>query len=142
MKILTLVLALFLGSNALFAQGLSEQKLIELKNAGIDNSLIVKQIEKDGISFRMDADATIRLKKLGFAQDVLNALLSAGDEKTGSTVEDPVKTLYSQGKYAELCDYLKSQLEKDPANYRLRAILIGALLKINQQPAALAELEN
>ena len=62
MKILTLALHSSC-SNALFAQGLSEQKLIELKNAGIDNSLIVKQIEKDGISFRMDAEATIRLAK-------------------------------------------------------------------------------
>jgi hypothetical protein len=140
MKIL-MILAFVLWGHALSAQGLSEQKLIELKKAGVESALIVKQIEKDGISFQMDADATIRLKQLGFSQDVLNALLSVGDKKTSGVAEDPVRTLYSRGKYPELCDYLKAQLEKNPTNYRLRTILIGALLKINQQPAALGELE-
>jgi hypothetical protein len=141
MKFLVLFLTFFLYGSASFAQGLSEQKLIELKKAGVESALIVKQIEKDGISFQMDADATIRLKQLGFSQDVLNALLSIGDKRTPGVAEDPVRALYSQAKYAELCDYLKAQLEKNSKNYRFRSILIGALLKINQQPAALAELD-
>src|SRR5271155_5561175 len=141
MKLIALALTIFLGGSALFAQSLSEQKLIELKDTGVKDALIVKQIEKDGISFRMDADTTIRLKKIGFSDDVLNALISIADKKTSTTVEDPVKILYSQGKYAELCDYLRGRLDKDPANYRLRTILIGSLLKINHLPAALAELD-
>jgi hypothetical protein len=104
MKKLTLIFTVLLCGGFLFAQGLSEQKLIDLKKAGLDNALIVKQIEKDGISFQMDADTTIRLKKLGFSQDVLGALLSIGNKKSSPPEDDPIKTLYSQGKYPELCE--------------------------------------
>jgi hypothetical protein len=141
MKSLTLILTFCLYSIALCAQGLSEQNLLDLKKAGIDKAIVIQQIEKDGINFQMDASTTIRLKNIGFSDDVLSALLNASKGTSHSVSDDPVKSLYSQGKYTELCDYLKSQVDKDPANYRLRTILIGSLLKINQQPAALAELE-
>jgi hypothetical protein len=141
LKLLSLALAICLCGTVLHAQALSEQNLIDLKKAGVDKAILVQQIEKDGISFPMDAATTIRLKNLGFADEVLSALINVGSKKPSLTADDPVKTLYAQGKYPELCDYLKTQLTSNPTNYRLRTILIGALLKINQQPAALAELE-
>lgn len=134
-------LMLMLLAGASLGQSLSKQNLIDLKKAGVSDPVLVKQIEKDGISFEMNAATTIELKNLGFSDDILSALLNGASKKSNPTSDDPVKTLYTQGKYPELCDYVKSQLAKDPRNYRLQAILIGALLKINQPSLANAELE-
>jgi hypothetical protein len=141
-KIAALACAFCLCSVALQAQSLSVQNLIDLKKAGVDKAILVQQIQADGINFQMDANTTIRLKSLGFPDEVLSALLIAGSKKASPGADDPIKTLYSQGKYPELCDYLNSLLEKNPRDYRSRAILIGTLLKIDRQTAALVELQN
>ena len=68
-----------------FAQGsttaLSKDKLAALRTAGLSDSVLIQQIEKDGISFDMTADTTLELKGSGFSNDVLQALASC--QQTG-----------------------------------------------------------
>ena len=55
-----LMLLLFAGTS--LGQSLSKQNLVDLKKAGISDSVLIKQIEKDGISFEMNAATTIELE--------------------------------------------------------------------------------
>jgi hypothetical protein len=142
-----LFLVMLLLGASLFAQvssnALSKEKLVALKNAGIGDSVLIEQIQKDGISFDMNADATLELKKAGFSNEVLQTLLKVTSKPSvvsTSAESDPIRTLYEQQKYAELADYLKSRLDRNPADGKSRVILIMALLKLKNNEAALAEL--
>jgi hypothetical protein len=56
---------------------LTEQQLLKMKAAGISQDLIVQQIQSEGVAFPVDPDAMIALKKAGFSDAVLGALLKA-----------------------------------------------------------------
>ena len=133
-----LMLLLFAGTS--LGQPLSKQNLIDLKKAGISDSLLMKQIEKDGISFEMNAGTTIELKNLGFSDDVLSALLSSG-KNTVTNASAPrnvsIAALYSAGQFSELADRLRASLKADPSDYKSDALLIMTLLKMKEKDAAL-----
>lgn len=66
---------LFMAATITHAAPLTEQQLIKLKAAGIGQDLIIQQIQNDGIAFSADAEAMIVLKRAGFSDAVLSALL-------------------------------------------------------------------
>jgi hypothetical protein len=77
MKLLSILLTIALLSIGSFGQSLSKQDVLDLKKAGVDKTVMIQQIQKDGINFEMNAATTIELKNLGFSDDVLSALLSS-----------------------------------------------------------------
>ena len=135
-----LMLLLFAGTS--WGQSLSKQNLIDLKKAGISDSVLMKQIDKDGISFEMNAATTIELKNLGFSDDVLSALLGSG-KKTVTDAPAPrsnsIAAMYNAGKFPELADRLRASLKADPSDYKSDALLIMTLLKMKEKDAALTE---
>jgi hypothetical protein len=142
-----LIAVVLLLSTSLFAQvstnALSKEKLVALKSAGISDSILIQQIQKDGISFDMDADTTLELKKAGFSNEVLQTLLKAASKpsaiSTPAAESDPIRALYEQKKYAELADYVKARLDRNSDDGRSRVILIVSLLKLRNNDAGLAE---
>lgn len=123
---------LLLLAGTSLGQSLSKQNLIDLKKAGIADSVLIKQIEKDGISFEMSAAATIELKNLGFSDDVLSVLLSSSKNTvthSPASRNDSIGAMYNAGQFPELADRLSASLKADPSDYRWDALLIMTLLK-------------
>lgn len=124
---------------------ISKAKLIALKNAGISDPVLIKQIIKDGIDFDMDADTTLELKKAGFSDDVLQALLQASTKPPSASVQraqsDSPAILYKAGRYPELADRLQAMLKSNPTDYRTQALLIVTLLKMKENDAANAQFQ-
>jgi len=142
MKILRALLLTLLLAPVLFAQALSKQDVIELKKAGVDDRVLIQQIQKDGISFELNAATTIELKGLGVSDDVLSALLSSGktaNRPAPATQNDSVGALYKAGRFPELADRLKTTLKANPSDYKTQALLILTLLKMKENDAAHAE---
>ena len=139
---------LLLGAS-LFAQGssnaLSKEKLVALKNAGLNDSVLIQQIQKDGIGFDMNADTTLELKNVGFSNEVLQALLQASSKMTSGsgqpTQNDSVAALYKAGRFPELADRLRATLKANPSDYKTEALLIMTLLKMKEQDAAHTEFQ-
>jgi hypothetical protein len=142
---------LILASTALglntFAQtstnALSKEKIIALKNAGVSDSVLIQQIQKDGINFEMNADATLELKNSGVSNEVLQALLTAKVDRMGPAppavgpeINARAQELYKAGKYGELADYLKKNLSANPSDYKSRTFLILSLLKLKDDASA------
>lgn len=125
---------------------ISKDQLIALRNAGLGDSVLIEQIKKDGISFEMTPDTTLELKKAGFSDEVLGALLQVGS-KTLSTEsaqraqEDSVVALYKAGRFPELADRLRSTRKANPTDYKTQALLIMTLLKMKEKDAAQAEFQ-
>jgi len=141
MRILEALLTLVILAPSLLAQSLSKQDLIDLKKAGVDNEVLIQQIQKDGIGFEMNAATTIELKNLGLSDEVLSALLNVktSSAHAGTTQSDSVAALYRAGKFPELADSLKATIKANPADYRSRALLVMTLLKMKENDAAHAE---
>lgn len=122
---------------------LSKDKLAALRTAGLSDSVLIQQIEKDGISFDMTADATLELKGSGFSNDVLQALLRASRPALSAAGQpgqgDSVAALYRAGRFPELADRLKTTLKANPTDYKSQALFIMTLLKIKEFDAAQAE---
>lgn len=136
------------GSASAQASGnaLTKEKLVALKNAGISDSVLIQQIQKDGIGFDMIADTTLELKNAGFSNDVLEALLQASSRAPSTaaqptTESDSAAALYKAGRFPELADRLKATLKTNPTDYRTQALLIMTLLKMKEKDAARAEFE-
>jgi hypothetical protein len=137
---------LFAGTAAAsgYAQGstaaLSKDKLAALRTAGLSDSVLIQQIDKDGISFDMSADMTLELKGSGFSNDVLQALLRASKPASSSAVRagqvDSVAALYRAGRFPELADRLKTTLKANPTDYKTQALFIMTLLKIKETAVA------
>jgi hypothetical protein len=84
----TVVLGLSIAAGVAYGAPLTEQQLLKMKAAGISQDLIVQQIQSDGIAFPVDPDAMIALKKAGFSDAVLGALLKA---QTGPVAASPMQ---------------------------------------------------
>lgn len=128
------------GSAQIATTALSRDKLAALRTAGLSDSVLIQQIEKDGISFDMTADMTLELKGLGFSNDVLQALLLASKPASSAAVPpgqgDSVAVLYRAGRFPELADRLKATLKHNPSDYKSQALFIMTLLKIKESAAA------
>lgn len=143
--------AVFLAFAGVYSQAqtsgnaLSKEKLIALKNAGLNDSVLIQQIQKDGISFDMNADTTLELKNAGFSNDVLQALLQTSTKVAPASAQpaqnDSVAALYKAGKFPELADHLKATLRGNPSDWRTHALLILTLLKMKDKDAAEAEFQ-
>jgi hypothetical protein len=144
----TLILALMLALlGTASGQALSKADVLEMQAAGLDKSVLIKKIGRDGISFDMSADTILELKKASVPIEVINALLDAkGPERpgrpTGNSDESfDIRALYQAGKYTELVDKLNAHLKEAPNDYRSRAILVTTLLKLHDRALALTELD-
>jgi hypothetical protein len=143
-----LAVLLFVVTN-IFAQtvtnAISKDKLVALKTAGVSDSVLIQQIQKDGISFDMNSDTTLELKNAGFSNEILQALLQASSKvpagPTHATQNDSVATLYKAGRFPELADRLRALLKTDPSDYRTQTLLIMTLLKMKEKDAAKSEYE-
>jgi hypothetical protein len=128
------------GSGQGSTAALSKDKLEALRTAGLSDSVLIQQIEKDGISFDMTADMTLELKGLGFSNDVLQALLRASESAPSAAVQpaqdDSVAALYRAGRFPELADRLKAALKANPTDYKTQALFVMTLLKIKEPAAA------
>lgn len=127
------------------SSALSREKLVALKNAGVSDSVLIQQIQKDGISFDMTADTTLELKNTGFSNDVLQALLRASSNSGTRSVQplqdDLVKSLYRSRKFPELADALKASIKTNPSDYKSRTLLIMTLLQMKEKDAAHSEFQ-
>lgn len=138
-----LLVLLFAGSS--FAQALSKRDLLDLKKSGVADSVLIKQIEKDGISFEMNAATTIELKNLGLSDGVLSALLSSrkpAEKSPPVSQNESVAALYKAGKFPELADHLKATLKANPTDYKTHALLIMTLLKMKEKDAGQYEFQS
>jgi hypothetical protein len=128
------------GSAQVSNTALSKDKLAALRTAGLSDSVLIQQIEKDGISFDMTADMTLDLKGSGFSNDVLQALLRASKPASSAAVQpgqgDSVAALYRAGRFPELADRLKTTLKANPNDYKTQALFIMTLLKIKERAVA------
>lgn len=136
---------LFIASHA-YSQQLTESKIIEMHKAGLSDDLIIQQIKRDGISFKMNADATLELKRSGLSERVIGELLSPSPaEKViaakNLTPVDTARDLYERGDYAKVIDFAQDALIKSPESSRMRVILILGYLRLNQLAAAHAQAE-
>jgi hypothetical protein len=124
---------------------LSKEKLVALKKAGVSDSVLIQQIQKDGIAFDMNADTTLELKNAGFSNDVLRALLQDSTKTPPASAQparnDSVAALYKAGRFPELSDHLKATLKDNPTDYRTHALLIMTLLKMKEKDAAQSEFQ-
>jgi len=143
-----LALLNFTSANTLgqaVSNGISKEKLIALRNAGVNDSVLVQQIQKDGIAFDMNADTTLELKNAGFSNDVLQALLQASRKAPPASAQtsqnDSVAALYKAGRFPELADHLKATLRANPSDYRTHALLIMTLLKMKEKDSAQSEFQ-
>ena len=132
------------GQNS--GSAISKDKLIALKNSGLGDAVLIEQIKKDGINFEMNADTTLELKKAGFSDDVLEALLQGGDKAPSTELaraaqDNSVAGLYKAGRFPELADRLRLALKENPTDYKAHALLIMTLLKMKQNDAAHAEFQ-
>jgi hypothetical protein len=135
-----LLALLFVGPS--FAQALSKQDLLDLRKSGVADSVLIKQIEKDGISFEMNSATTIELKNLGLSDDVLSALLGSRkptEKPSPVSQNESIAALYKAGKFPELADHLKATLKANPVDYKTHALLIMTLLKMKEKDAAQTE---
>jgi hypothetical protein len=79
----SVALTAFLGFLALLSaevcwcEPLSRQQLLEMKSAGIGEQVIIQQIEANGIAFQPNPSAMIALKKAGFSDLLLTAVMKA-----------------------------------------------------------------
>jgi hypothetical protein len=144
--VLALVVSTVISITALAQSGsISKEKLIALRSAGVSDSVLVQQIQKDGISFDMNADTTLELKNAGFSNDVLHALLQASSKGTPGpaqpTNDDSVAGLYKAGRFPELADRVRASLKANPSDYKTEALLIMTLLKMKEKDAARTEFQ-
>jgi hypothetical protein len=134
---------------ASYGQALSKQNVIDLQKAGVEESLIIAQVTKDGIAFDFSAIALLELKKAGVSDAVLKSLLSARVVETNTSPEpnpssdtSQYRTLFAQGHFSLLADQLKIALDRNPGNTKLRSIFVITLLKMGLRPSAEGELRN
>jgi hypothetical protein len=142
---ITALLLLSVATHA-YCQQLTEAKIVEMHKAGLSDDLIIQQIKRDGISFQMNADATLELKRSGLSERVLGELLAPSPaekvtvEKSLTPV-DSARNLYERGDYAQVIDFAQDALTKSPANCRMRVMLILGYLRVNELAAAHAQAE-
>lgn len=122
-----------------FCGTLSKQDILKLKKARISDAVIIHQIEKDGVNFAVDPAVILELKKAGFSDDVLNALVLAS-KPAQPTIDNSTRILYDSGKYTELADQLKAMLKVNPDDYKSRALLVTVFLRLNDVEDAKTEL--
>lgn len=130
-------LAFIMTPCTLYSQALSKQNVIDLHRAAVDDSVLIQKIASDGIDFEMSSDNIIELNKEGISSNVMKALITAAAKTTAHT---DFRNLYKEGKYAELADDLKADLESRPNNVKTRTLLIMVYLKLGQKDLALKEL--
>jgi hypothetical protein len=138
----SLTLSMTLLAQQISGHALTKEKLLALKEAGLSDAALIQQINNDGIGFEMTADTTLELKKAGVSNDVLQTLLQASSRTSisaRSTADNPFLALYAGGRFPELADRLRSQLNTKPSDYRSRAFLIMVLLKMKEADAAKTE---
>jgi hypothetical protein len=118
-----------------FAAPLTTQQIIDLHSAGIGDAVITQQVEANGITFDADAAALLVLKKAGLSDMVLSAVVrrAAGTSPSvaPATTLDPVSDLYKSRKYPEVADLVMGKVRANSASDRERAILVLALLKLD-----------
>src|ERR1700674_1722981 len=133
-----LALCSFLLLSALaIAQAISKADLVALKRAGVDDSIVIRKIQSDGIAFDVSAQNILELKNAGVSNSVLDALVAASTKPSENTAL--YKQLYGSGEYGQLADHLRSALAKEPQDAKLRTLLILTLLRLNDRPQADAE---
>jgi hypothetical protein len=140
MSVLLLAIVHIVLSPKAFAASLTTQQIIDLHSAGIGDAVIAQQVEANGITFDADSAALLTLKKAGLSDTVLGAVVrrsAAGASPSAhSTTSDPVRDLYKAQKYPEAADLLMGKVRANSATDREQAILVLALLKLDNLSAA------
>ena len=127
------MLAMLLPAVAL-AQALSETEIVRLYQAGTPESRLVERIQRDGLTFVMDADA---LDRLGEAR-VSRAVLDAATEARLNTGVDP-DDLIRRGRFETAAETLAAMLARNPRDHAARYKLILIDVRTNHTVEAAAE---
>jgi hypothetical protein len=146
-RFLCLVILVSISTSLAFAQtarhALSKEQLLALKNAGVNDSVLIAQIQRDGIDFDMTPDTTLELRTDGLSNNVLQTLFEVsskrGSDSNTNTTSDSIRTIYAAGRFPELADILRKSLNTEPDNYRNRTLLVLTLMKLKDTEAAHAE---
>jgi hypothetical protein len=88
-RICAFLLIVFVGTTGLLAQStkkpLTNADVIEMVQAGLGESTVLLAIKNSGTNFDTSPQALIEMKKKGVSQNIMNAMLSAGNGSPGAS---------------------------------------------------------
>ena len=123
------------------AQSLSKEDIAAMKQANVSDDVVVKQIETNGVSFTLSATDVIELKKKGYSDRLLQAMLGAKPPTPPAPAYATFRAMYAAQNFSGLADALNIYLRDQKDDYRARALYALTLLRLNDKPGAIQQLE-